>query len=472
MSLNQILFILKARRWVVLGVFVFTVLVAVIVSLALPSQYTADAAVVVDVKSPDPIAGMVLPAMATPSYMGTQAEVIQSERVARRVISSLKLGDSPDAREQWKDDTDGKGDFETWLAEVLTKRLAVKPERDSNVITISYSAVDPRFAAVMANAFMQSYIAVNLDLRTEPARQFGAMFETQNKQLREKLEQAQTRLSVYQKEKGLIATDERLDVETARLNELSSQLVGIQTQTAESVSRQAQFSNNSQEVLNNPVVAGLKADLARQDARLKENLARFGEAHPTVVELKANIAELRSLISAESGRVANSVGINKSVAVGREAQLRSSLEQQRQRVLQLKAQRDEASVLLRDVESAQRAFEMTQARLYQTNLEAQTNQTNISVLKEATPPVDASSPRVLLNTALAVFMGVLLGIGCALLLELRDRRLRTDEDITQELGAIIIGSIPKSGSFTADKKSRLPFMGVGKITPQLAAPKA
>lgn len=281
MSLNQILFILKARRWVVLGVFVFTVLVAVIVSLVLPSQYTADAAVVVDVKSPDPIAGMVLPAMATPSYMGTQAEVIQSERVARRVISSLKLADSPDAREQWKDDTDGKGDFETWLAEILTKRLAVKPERDSNVITISYSAVDPRFAAVMANAFMQSYIAVNLDLRTEPARQFGAMFEAQNKQLREKLEQAQTRLSVYQKEKGLIATDERLDVETARLNELSSQLVGIQTQTAESVSRQAQFTNNSQEVLNNPVVAGLKADLARQDARLKENLARFGEAHPT-----------------------------------------------------------------------------------------------------------------------------------------------------------------------------------------------
>ena len=65
MSFSQLLSILKARRYVALGIFLFTVLVTVVVSLILPKQYTAEATVVVDVKSPDPIAGMVLPAELT-----------------------------------------------------------------------------------------------------------------------------------------------------------------------------------------------------------------------------------------------------------------------------------------------------------------------------------------------------------------------------------------------------------------------
>lgn len=470
MSFNQLLTILKARGLVVSVIFLFTVLVTVLVSLLLPKQYTAEAMVVVDVKSPDPIAGMVLPGMMSPAYMGTQLEVIQSERVARRVIRELRLADNAAIREQWQDETDGVGSFESWLTDVLQRRLSVKPARESNVITISYSAVDPRFAAALANAFMTGYIATNLELRVEPARQFGAMFEAQNQQARERLEAAQSKLSAYQKEKGIIATDERLDVETARLNELSSQLVAMQSATAESVSRQAQFENSSQEVLNNSVVSALKADLARQEARLKESLARYGEAHPVIVELKASIAELRQRIDAESGRVARSVGINKSVALGREGQLRSALEQQRQRILQLKAQRDEVSVLLRDVENAQRAYDTLQTRLNQTNLEAQTTQTNISVLKEASPPTQHASPKVFLNTALAIFMGLLLGVGCALLLELRDRRLRTDDDIAQELGAVLIGVMPLSGSTGVKGGFHMPLLG-NKTTPQLAAPK-
>jgi polysaccharide biosynthesis transport protein len=470
MSFNQLLTILKARGLVVFGIFLFTVLGTVVVSLVLPKQYTADAAVVVDVKSPDPIAGMVLPGLMSPAYMGTQLEVIQSERVARRVVRELRLVENTSIRQQWQDETNGEGSFESWLTDVLQRRLSVKPARESNVITITYSAVDPRFASALANAFMQAYIATNLELRVEPARQFGAMFEAQNQQARERLEAAQSKLSAYQKEKGIIATDERLDVETARLNELSSQLVAMQSATAESVSRQAQFETSSQEVLNNSVVATLKADLARQEARLKESLSRFGEAHPVIVELKASIAELRQRIDAESGRVARSVGINKSVALGREGQLRAALDQQRQRVLQLKAQRDEISVLLRDVENAQRAYDTLQARLNQTNLEAQTTQTNISVLKEASPPTKHSSFKVFFDVVLAVFMGLLLGVGCALLLELRDRRLRTDEDISQELGAALIGVMPRSDGSGEKSGFRMPLLG-NKTTPQLAAPK-
>jgi len=471
MSFSQLLSILKARRLVALGIFGLTVIVTLVVSLLLPKQYTAEATVVVDVKSPDPIAGMVLPGMMSPAYMGTQVEVIESDRVARRVVNTLRLSESPEIRQQWNDETGGQGSFEAWLTDLIKKRLTVKPGRESNVISISYTAADPRFAAALTNAFVQSYIQTNQDLRVEPARQFSSMFEAQNQQLRAQLEEAQNKLSAYQREKGIIATDERLDVETARLNDLSSQLVAVQTQTADSVSRQAQFEAASPEVMNNPVVGGLKADLSRQEARLKETQARFGEAHPSVVEIKASIAELRARIDAETGRVARSVNVTRAVAQGREAQLRAALDQQRARILALKAQRDEATVLLRQVENAQRAYDALQTRIFQSNLEAQTTRTNISVLKEANPPFDHSSPKVFLNLALAIFMGILLGIGCALLLELRDRRLRTDEDITQELNALIIGVMPKSNTGQDKATLKLPLLSGGKKMPQLAAPK-
>ena len=58
------------------------------------------------------------------------------------------------------------------MIELLTKNLDVKPSRESNVIQINYRSPDPRFAAGLANAFAQAYIATTLELRVDPAKQF------------------------------------------------------------------------------------------------------------------------------------------------------------------------------------------------------------------------------------------------------------------------------------------------------------
>jgi chain length determinant protein EpsF len=442
MSSSQLLIIFKARWRIMLAVFLAVVLTVLAGVLLLPKKYTASASVLVDVKSPDPIAGMVLPAMLTPGYMATQMDLIQSERVARGAVRALRLTESTEMRAQWQEKTAGVGSFEAWLAGLLQAGLEVRPSRESSVISFSYEAADPNFAAAIANAFVQSYINTTLELRIEPARQFGALFEAQAKLARERLEAAQTRLSAYQKEKGLIATDERLDVENARLNELSSQLVAVQTMSAEASSRKAKASSSSQEVLNNPVVSTLKAEMSRQEARLKELNSRLGSAHPQVIEAQASINELRDRIAAEASRVNTSVAINSAVSQQREAQIREALEQQREKILKLKEQRDEASVLLRDVESAQRAYETINARLSQVAIEGQSNQTNVSVIKQAMPPSEPSSPRIMINMVLAVLAGGMLSVIVGLLLEIRDRRLRTDFDVTELLELPVLGSIP------------------------------
>ena len=83
-------------------------------------------------------------------------------------------------------------------------------------------------AAKMANAFVQAYLDVSLGLKVDPAKQYSTFFDNRSKELRANLERAQAKLSAYQREKGIIANDERFDIENARLGELSTQVVGLQ----------------------------------------------------------------------------------------------------------------------------------------------------------------------------------------------------------------------------------------------------
>lgn len=472
MTFGQFLSILRARWLVALIVLAVTVVTTLVISLLLPKQYKALASVVIDFK-PDPLGSALYGGAPSPVLMATQVDIIQSERVAQRVVRNLKLNENPQVRQQWLDEAKGQGTIEGWLGSVFQKQMDVVPSRESSVITISYKASDPRFAAGLANAFAQAYIDTALELRVDPARQYSSFFDTRAKEAREALERAQTKLSSFQKENSIIATDERLDVENARLNELSSQLTQLQAISAESGSRQTQAQGQQadrlQEVLNNQIVGQLKADINRGEARLKELNTRFGEAHPQVVETKANLAELRSRLDAETTKVTGGVTMSNTINRQREAEIRGSLEAQRAKVLRLKAVRDEGSVLVRDMENAQRTYDAILQRLTQTSLESQATQSNVNVLTQAVPPIEPASPRVMLNTLLALIGGGLLAVGTALALELRDRRVRNMDDVVAALGLPVIGALPKPGSKLA-LGSRSPSLMQQRLLAPLAQP--
>jgi succinoglycan biosynthesis transport protein ExoP len=444
MTLGQFFSILLARWKVALAVLVVVLGSAIGISLWMPKQYTATSTLVVDVRSPDPVAGMILP--GAQGYLLTQLEIIRSERVAQRVVRNLRLAESPQTRDQWREATGGGIDIESWLAKALLRSLEVKPSGDSQVLMVNYTSVDPKFSALMANAFVQGYIDTHVDLRVEPAKQYSSFFDGRAKELREKLEAAQARLSEYQKKHGLVATDERLDIETGRLQELSSQLVTIQALAVDSSSRQTQAGTSAdrmQEVLMNPLISGLKGDVNRQEARLQELSARYGSSHPQVIEAQASIAALRERIAAETRRVTSGVTVSNTINRQREAEIKAALDAQRERVLKMREQRDEASVLVNDVTNAQRAYEGVLARLNQTNLESHTTLTNASMLSPAVTPSSPSSPKIMLNVALAGCVGLVLAIGASFLLELLDRRVRSFADVVQLLGLPVLGVMPR-----------------------------
>src|SRR5688500_3631897 len=125
MNLRQILLVLRLRWWLVLGLFVAVVGGAFILSVNLPKQYTAETAVLLDVKT-DPRLSALVPQVATPAYIATATEIIRSERVAARVVQMLGLAQSPAAVAQWRDATQGRVPMESYFGGLLQKGLAVE----------------------------------------------------------------------------------------------------------------------------------------------------------------------------------------------------------------------------------------------------------------------------------------------------------------------------------------------------------
>lgn len=445
MNVHQFLLILLARKKLILGVLAATVLLTLGYSMLQAKTYKATASVLLNYKGVDPLTGLTMPGQLLPGYMATQIDIISSKNVALRVVDQLKLASSPAVVQQFNEAADGRGTVQDWLADLLLRKLEIVPSRESSVLEISFKGADPTFVAAVANAFADEYQKLSVQLKTEPMKKATTYFDGQTKQLRDNLEAAQARLSKYQQEKGIVSLDNnRVDVELSRLNDLSAQMVAAQSQSIEAGSRERMANGaggSSPDVANNAMVQNLRVSLSMAESKLAEMGQRLARNHPQYVASKAEVDQLRRQLNGIVSNVSSSVSNNAEVLRQRETELRSAVAAQKIKVLELNRARDELGVLLKDVESAQRAFDTTSQRLSQTRIEGQSEQSDISVLNPATAPMAADGPRVLFNTLVSLMLGTILGVAIALLAEMLNRPIRSPGDLKESLGIPVLGTI-------------------------------
>ena len=445
MNVPQFLLIVLARKKIILAVLAATVLLTLAFSLVQQKTYKATASVLLNYKGVDPLTGLTMPGQLLPGYMATQIDIISSKNVALRVVDALKLASSPAILAQFSATTEGRGSVRDWLADLLLRKLEIMPSRESSVVEISFKGVDPEFVSAVANAFADEYQRISVQLKTEPMKKASLYFNEQTKLLRDNVENAQARLSKYQQEKGIVSLDfNRVDIELARLNDLSAQLVAAQNQSIEANSRQRMASGavaDSPDVANNGLVQNLRVGVASAEAKLAERGQRLGQNHPHYLAARAETDKMRAELNAALGSVSRSVGNNAAVLRQREGELRGALAAQKVRVLELNRARDELGVLLKDMDSAQRAFDAASQRLSQTKIEASSEQSDISILNPAVAPIEPSGPRVLLNTLVSVLLGTVLGVGISLLIEMMHRPIRSAGDLKDLLGIPVLGTV-------------------------------
>ena len=478
--------ILWARKFVFLLTFVGTVATAAALSLWLPKQYTATASLVVDFKAPDYYPGQMIPAQLVAGYMATQIDIISSQNVALKVVDDLNLDEDQALQDQLMASSLPVGPLLSWMtgglagellvslrtllqsseepagtdstrlviAQKLLDELSIEPSKSSGVIEVSFRTSDPGLAALVANGFAEAYLDTNLRLRVDPALRSVDWQNERIAQLRQELESAKGLLSAYQQEKGIVATEERLDVESARLSEISSQLVEARAERSDAESRLQQVeqaldrvlvSNALPEVLSNPLVQRLKAGIAEKEAVLAELSQRLDRNHPDYKRAALEVSKLRSLIRAETKSILDGIAKSAELAAQREREAQDALAAQKARLLALKGERNEAEVMLRDVENAQLAYDNAVKRLDDARNLSKANQTNVAILNAATIPLKHTSPNLELNLALASVLGILFGAGLVFVAEMTDRRIRVPGDIEDVLDAPVLGVVVRGG---------------------------
>lgn len=449
MNLTTLFHIVRARWLTIATITLLAILITAVISLFMPRTYSATNELIVDAKAQDPISGQFLSSRMIIGYLATQADIVRSRKVSEKVIVAENLNVDPQLLAEYHKNHEGNEVSRSWLLGYLRGGLSVAPKRESSVLGISFSAEDPELAARLANAFATAYIDTSLELRVEPARQITRWYEQQLATLRDTLMANQNALASYQEEHGIVASD-RVDLESAKLAELSSMLTAAQSERLDTQSRSNQATTNpdaalSSKALENPQIQQLSSDLVQAQARLRELNSRVGTSHPDYRQALAEVDTINRQLNRTTEMVNSGLRSSVELSQSREEQLKGELAIQKNLVLQLNRNRQQLNLLQQEVHSAQAAYDAALARSIQTRLESQIAQTDVAVLNFATPPPFPTSPKPTVNLLLAGILGLLLGSALALCREWLDRRVRSIDDLVNGLGLPVLAYIPAEG---------------------------
>jgi uncharacterized protein involved in exopolysaccharide biosynthesis len=433
-------------RWrIVLATAVLLAVLATAYGLLRPPSYSATAQVLVDVRTPDTIPvgeGEVQPAEQLSSdYVSTQVDVLSSDRVALSVVDSLGLTSNPTALAQFRE-AGGSGSPAQFFADLIRKQIKFKPSPGSRVISVIAKGPSPQDASELANAFVNAYRRVNLDLQIDPARQASSWYDERAKDLLDQLQAAQTRLAEEHKRLGVAAETEVTDAEALRWNALSGQIA--QAQSAQAVANVRTSGGALPDALASPVVQRIQGDLAAAEAQQRALSGTAGPNNPDYIQISRQVDELRRQLDAQEKIVARSVAAAAAQSDQSVNSLAADLKAEKSKVIASNAARNSLNGLQQEVDSLKLIYNEVVAKRAQASLLGSGTQTNVSVLAYAVPPPKPSGLPTLVLALLGLVLGAVLGAAWALALEFFDQRMRGPSDAEAWLHIPNLGQIRTS----------------------------
>ena len=176
---------------------------------------------------------------ANREYYQTQYEILSSRAVAQRVINQLNLSNHPDFSLEskpllgidWKAMLPGSSDDQeemteqdrqNALFEIFSKRLQIKPVRNSQLVNILFDSHDAGLAADVANNVATTYISSMLEGKLEMTQQASQWLTQRLDKLRIKLEESEKNLQTYIDKEKLVDVQGFKSLTAKRLDEITN----------------------------------------------------------------------------------------------------------------------------------------------------------------------------------------------------------------------------------------------------------
>ncbi len=459
------------RRAIVFTCLAVSVLVAVIYNYTTRPVYLATAQILIDRDTPNvlPNKELVDLVQAGSDYYQTQYQLLRGRRLGERVVERLELQKSNEfltgpMLSPWerlqrrilgkppKSLVDNDGMPLSPAVAAFRSRVTVEPVPGSRLVNLRFTAYDPNLAAQAVNTLAQLYIEQSLEFRYTTSSEATGWLGDRLKEQQEKVQVAEKALQQYREKEGLVNPEERQSLVDQKLQTLNIAMLNARTDRIAKETVWAQLRGLSPAVigsypavLSNPVVQGLKsqlADLHKDEVRLSESL---GEKHPDMVRVRSEIRATEEKLRNETRNVIQAAEADYRTALSQEASLLANLEAVKQEAMAVNRKAIEYGVLRREVDSNQEIYKELLTRTKQTGLETELKTTNIRVVEKAEVPRRPISPQRARNYQLGTLIGLALGIGLVLLFEHFDNTLKTPEDVKDHLGLPFLGMVPDVG---------------------------
>lgn len=466
---------ISKHKWSALGLAAAITLLTALIVFAIPPTYRSSATLMLE-SNKNKVVGIeevYNSISANREYYQTQAEILKSQELARRVVARMKLVEHPalDPRQQqeqgfslkklvpvaWLADEEGDKLSPQQLEERVIRRfksdLNVELIRNSQLIKISFDSHDKELAAKVANGMAEGFIEADMDARLAMTQKAGAWLTDRLTGLRKKLEESEKALQQFRERERIIdAKGVTQSGASKQLEQLSGGLVEARHKRAEAEAAYLQVQNarkSSSDIESVPAIqksqlyGQLKGVESSAESKLLDAAKRYGPEHPKRQTAEAEYRGARENTKRQIDTIVASITKEYELARAQENAVASALAQSKGDILGMNRKEYELGVLEREVASNKSLYEMFTTRMKETNVAGDLQSPIARVVDPAVVVASPYSPKKFRIIGIAAVVGLLLGIMLALLIEYLDNTVKNSEDVDNKLHVPMLGLLPR-----------------------------
>src|SRR3984893_16160041 len=459
------LLILRKHKWLIISDLLALVTVVTIATFRMQPIYEATTRVQIDRETSNffPFAGTDPYDLYQDlgDYIETQSKILVSETLAIQTIKSLHLDQDPRFG--------GHVPSPSTLALIAPESglapppslgaflggLSVKRVPNSRLLDVTFSTTDPKLAAMIVNAHVNNFIEQYFRSRYEATTQASNWLANQLDELKAKVEASEDARIQYERRNQIWTIDEKQDVTTQKLADLNRELTQAQADriNKEAVYQLAEAANYDAlpVVRESPVIQESLKRQGELSDQYTEALNQYGPKFPKVVRLEAQLKEIEQLIAKEKKNIGNQIKAEYRGSRQRELLLQRALDQQKNEAASMADKMVQYNILQRDAEANRPLSEGLLPTIEQGGITAGLRSSNIRVVDPALLPTAPSRPNKSRNISLAILVGLIGGVGLALLREYLDNTVKNPDDVESLSRLPSLAVVP---AFTSDDDRR------------------
>lgn len=444
LDLRYLVEVVQAQRVTFLAFSVAVVVAALIGSLLSPKEYRAVALIHLMPRAGQEVDVNEVVQYDAANYMEgrerarTQIQIILSRTVREEVV--------------FRYNALGYDDYQTTSADLdrLRGKMSAGPREDTQLVEISVAHADPDRAAILANLVAEVYREGNLEARRDTARETKLWLEDKSGQYRDTVDAASQAVLAFKAEHDVVDIDEKVDGIAQRMSalqkargEAATQRVLLETSYYEhSRLLRAERYDVLSGMFDDPTLEALSREHASVVTEAAEVLARYGEQHPEHRAAVAHVQQVEQLMAAEVRRSIEAERSEVNTLRRQEERLVDELSQVKLELLEKQRLQEQYDELKTAHDRVRGVFDSLGERGSEVDLQAHTSLNDVRVVDWALPPSRPAKPDIPLNMVLALGVGVVGGLGLALLRHRLDETISSPEDAERDLGEPLLGAIP------------------------------